>query len=188
MTAAHDGLTQFYPRFGETYNHAPLSDWPKRFFFRPRDNRGNDANAIVEIGNLLPGNEERFYIVPDSGTQISKKSQQVIGRSGTHRFNEFARYKTAWDSGAGRALSSRSVAVMETFLGIVGDSIPTEPSIFLTRDGNLQLGWENSRGQRVELEFFPNHIEFFDEKSGIERIVPLSLTAIVDLNSAIAAA
>lgn len=98
---------------------------------------------------------------------LSQRANKVLGKSGAKRFEEFKEYQTGWDSGAGRALSLRSVAVMESFLNQAQLDI-REPSLFFTRAGNLQLGWEGADGSPIELEFYPNKIEYYIGQLSIE--------------------
>ena len=103
-------------------------------------------------------------------TNIEKLSQRVIniiGENGAKRFEVFKQYREGWDNGYGLPLSMRSTAVMESFL-YKFSNFKTEPSLFLTRNGNLQLGWENKYGQIAELEFYPDKIEYYMEALDIE--------------------
>lgn len=103
---------------------------------------------------------------------LSKKSIDLIGQHGLNRFLEFKQYKFGWDSGCGKELSSRSVAILEYFISRLGE-LPTEPSLFFTREGNLQLGWEDEEGKSIEVECFPSHIEYYIEATGAEDSVAL---------------
>lgn len=112
---------------------------------------------------------------------LSNNSQRIIGENGVRRFEEFKRYAEGWDYGRGRPLSAHSVATLEAFLRQVPELAAQEPSLFLTHDGNLQLGWEDAAGGAVELEFFPDRVEYYIESLQEEDSVGLGdLRRLVD--------
>jgi hypothetical protein len=92
---------------------------------------------------------------------IGEKAKRVIGTEGAKRIQEFKLYEKGWDSGKGERLSSMSVAVAETFLNLYPELSESQPSVFLTRSGNLQLGWEDQDDNPIEVEFFPNKVEYY---------------------------
>lgn len=103
---------------------------------------------------------------------LSKKSIRILGEYGYSRFKEFLDdYKDGWNFGEGKALSEYSIALLDLFLNKV-DSFPTEPSIFLTTEGYLQLIWEDKSGQEVMIDFSPTgfiyYIEDLDEEGEIQ--------------------
>jgi len=104
---------------------------------------------------------------------LSKRAKEIIGTNGVKRFNNFKLLESGWDCGKGEILSPHSVAAMNTFIadysGVIRDT-----SIFLTLDGNLQLQWKNLDGKYVEIEFFAEHMEYYDEASDDEGVVKLS--------------
>jgi hypothetical protein len=110
-------------------------------------------------------------LVPKS---LGDASKIVIGEHGLRRYEEFRRYHSGWDFGRGAPLSQRSVAAFESFVSQLPDLVRWEPSLFLTHQGNLQLGWENSDGSAAELEFFPDKIEYYLESLSEEGSVDLS--------------
>lgn len=94
------------------------------------------------------------------GTQsLSPKAVALIGENGLRRFQEFGKYPTGWDGCDSRPLNPLSIASCDFFANSLFNA-PHEPSIFMTRRGNLQLGWEAKDGSRIELEFLPSKIEF----------------------------
>ena len=93
-----------------------------------------------------------------------------LGENGVDRVREFKTYKDGWDSGKGAALNGKSEDNLRSFLRSRGEEFPTRPSVFLTRAGNLRLSWENRDGNGIELEFFPNEIEYFLESSEEEGV------------------
>lgn len=111
--------------------------------------------------------------VYQSTDKLTRRAFDVLGQNGAARYEDFKSYPDGWDNGVGARLSSRSTAVMETFFGVFSD-FDTRPSVFLTREGNLQLAWENSNGERIELEFYPDHIEYYIESREEEGEVEVS--------------
>jgi len=91
-----------------------------------------------------------------------------LGKNGVARVKEFKTYKDGWDSGKGRALNEKSEENLHSFLRSKATGFPTRPSVYLTPAGNLRLIWEKRGGECVELEFFPDGIEYFFESSGRE--------------------
>jgi hypothetical protein len=85
---------------------------------------------------------------------LSKKSLATLGQHGVRRYEEFWSYPDGWDFGEGKALSTTSIELMDAFLRDC-DGFQGTPSVFLTRAGNLMLGWEDAQGEPIELEFGP---------------------------------
>jgi hypothetical protein len=104
---------------------------------------------------------------------ISENSKRVIGENGVKRFEEFRHYHDGWDYSRGKALSPRSVATFEVFLRLVPELAAVEPSLFLTPEGNLQLGWEDSNGGSVEVDFLLHGVEYYLDTAGEEGTVRL---------------
>jgi len=101
------------------------------------------------------------------------QAKQVLGLNAVKRFDLFKQYKSGWDVGRGLPLSLHSVAVMEAFISFFND-FRQEPSLFLTPEGNLQLGWEDKDNNSVEIEFFPDRIEYYIESFDEEQAIPLT--------------
>ena len=94
---------------------------------------------------------------------------ELLGAHGVSRLSEFRSYNRGWDNGKGAALSANSEKQFTSFIEqFAAELSKVRPSVFLTREGNLQLGWEDKRGKAVEVEFFPSHIEVFVESSNEE--------------------
>jgi len=104
--------------------------------------------------------------------ELSSAARAILGPNGTARFDEFKSYPQGWDFGYGQPLSSASIASLDYFLALFGE-FSTRPSLFLTRLGNLELAWEDGVG-RIELEFFPNKVQYFLEANDEESEVPIS--------------
>lgn len=95
-------------------------------------------------------------LVPASSpaSLLSKNALATLGQHGVRRYEEFWSYRDGWDFGEGKALSLASIELMDVFLRHYADFQST-PSLFLTRAGNLMLGWEDAQGEPIELEFGP---------------------------------
>lgn len=111
--------------------------------------------------------------IAKSVRELSEKSSLLIGENGVDRFKKFIKLKKGWDGDEGKILDSQSVASFECFVGCCEEIIPEEPSIFLSNRGYLQLGWEDAGGNKIEVEFFPRMIQYFNEADGREIEVPI---------------
>ncbi|MFZ2448108.1 MAG: hypothetical protein WAW37_17255 [Syntrophobacteraceae bacterium] len=99
----------------------------------------------------------------------------ILGSNATDRLEEFKNYDHGWDSGKGEPLSQISIAFVDTFANKYSELRNRVPSLFLTREGNLQLSWEDEDGQPVEVEFFPDRLEYYvgrTEEEGAINIDP----------------
>lgn len=135
--------------------------------------QSTDTNCFVQI--IYPyfrEPEKPLETVFVNIDQLSKKTATILGKNGLERFETFKKYSKEWDGGYSLPLSNRSIAVMEYFINQFSE-FNNEPSLFLTPNGNLQLGWENTHGQVIELEFYPDKIEYYIEALEIEGKVNL---------------
>lgn len=130
------------------------------------------VQGIPQPEKSQPGERRRSFarVVTEV---LSEDSKRILGENGLRRFEEFKHYHFGWDSGNGKPLSSRSVAVFQSFLKQWPELAECEPSLFLTHQGNLQLGWKDAHDNVVELEFFPDKIEFYLEYLSEEGSVQL---------------
>lgn len=99
--------------------------------------------------------------------ELGNTAKRAIGELGSARFTNFLNYKDGWDGGTAKRLSYESVAVFESFLAKYSE-FATEPSLFLTRNGNLKLGWEDASGSSIEIEFKPDSFSYFIEQNNEE--------------------
>lgn len=145
-----------------------------------REERAWSPDTIYKIIQAIVQNQEKSPVLA-SVNKLSEKAKGILGANGLKRFETFKKYRWGWDGGNAIPLSNCSTAVMEYFINRFLKFMK-QPSLFLTTNGNFQLGWENSRGQKVELEFFSDKIEFFIEaldeegeinlvESGISRLI-----------------
>lgn len=130
-------------------------------------------HVLQQVKTTLDAADGGLYRTRDD-SPISAHAEAVIGPNGAARIREFWTYPAGWDFGEGNPLSPVSVALFESFLSVYPD-FDRKPSVFLTREGNLALAWEDSAGDRVEVEFAPAGIELYlatsDEESvyGVEK-------------------
>ena len=131
-------------------------------------------NSAVSDGGISPvlwfcsrgvGKEllEVFQSI-DANDDLDPKTKELLGADGLARY-EMLRASTP--STGERPMSDLSVAVMSAFVASLND-LNFEPSLFLTNAGNLEFGWDDSNGNQISLEFFPDKIEYYIEKSDDE--------------------
>ena len=106
---------------------------------------------------------------------LSEAAIQILGENGQRRFQEFRQYQPGWNVGQGAPLSIRSATVLDKFLTQLPDLVAYQPSLFLTHDGNLELGWEDSNGDAMEIEFWPDRVSYYFEGLDQERTVRLEV-------------
>lgn len=109
----------------------------------------------------------------NSPNELGTNAIKIIGGNGLRRFEQFKEYDEGWEFGTGKPLSSDSIASFNLFCEQFSEPIPNEPSLFLTREGNLQLGWEDKEANKIEFEFFPDKIEYYIEALDDEGVVEL---------------
>lgn len=105
---------------------------------------------------------------------LSSEALLVVGENGKHRFDEFKRHKDGWFGGKGREMSKYSLAVFESFITKIPELKLFHPSLFLTLAGNIELGLEDKSNQSMEIEFYPDKIEYFIESFGEESSIGLA--------------
>ena len=137
------------------YRQRPNTDVPNQ----------HRAKIAAEVGELKA-----------NGTRpsLSRDAQRTLGKSGARRFEEFTRYPLGWYGGRGKKLSIYSVAVFEGFVTHIPMIRERNPALFLTLDGNLSLGFSGIDETRIELEFFPDKIEYYFESNDEEGSVGLA--------------
>lgn len=104
---------------------------------------------------------------------LSELAVRALGDQGRRRFESFRRYPDGWGGGKGKQLSTASVAMFERFVRRVPDIGKVRPSLFLTFQGNLQLGWKDKEQRDIEIEFTPNRWEYYLESRDAEGSVTI---------------
>ena len=109
-----------------------------------------------------------------STDDLPQDIQDKIGENSYIRYKEFRDYyKDGWGYENGKSLNASSTASFISFLRLCADKDFSTASLFLTVDGNLQLVWEDADNCEIDLEFFPDRIEYYmekTEKDGVIRI------------------
>lgn len=118
-----------------------------------------------------PGHNRQRPTRQHSLTRLSEQVINIIGENGQRRFQEFIKYPDGWAGGQGKPLSAGSVNTLEQFLRHLPELAAYRSSLFLGYEGNLQLSWKDVRGGDVEIEFFPNRLEYFAESLNEEKSV-----------------
>ena len=156
---------------------APISAGVLSFGGYPADLEANTLTIrIASPSTKLASTRYDFRYEDQSSKESSAVAQvfmdpiyEVLGSHGVSRLDEFRHYCQGWDNGKGTALSPASEKRFTTFLRKFASELgKVRPSVFLTREGNLQLGWEDKSSKAVEVEFLPDHIEVFIESSNEE--------------------
>jgi hypothetical protein len=109
--------------------------------------------------------------VSTAGFELADATVRILGENGLARFREFRSYGNGWDFGEGEALSPTSIQRMERFLEAYSD-FHRRPSLFLTRRGNLMLGWEDEADNPIELEFESEGYLLCRASTDEERVYP----------------
>ena len=100
------------------------------------------------------------YEIAETIAQAHKTLISKIGENAAERFSNMTEYHDNWGGNNEKCLSPYSVRTMCMFLDAV-DKFDTVPSIFLTNEGTLQLGWEDADGNEIEIDFLPDLIYYY---------------------------
>ena len=152
----------------------------------------NQGFSSFPVFNLLSNNENTKSLFDDSKQKkqlleaekiepkqkdnlvLSRDVIAIIGVNGKRRFDEFKSYPDNWYGGKGKKLSNWSVSIFESFIKNLPELRLFRPSLFLTLGGNLSLSWEDKKGNSIEVEFYPNKIEYYLESANEESDIKLS--------------
>lgn len=137
----------------------------EEYFEKSKDNIPKQERGFLEIEVVEPKRKEKF--------NLSREAVAIIGENGRRRFEEFKKYPKGWYGGKGKKISDWSVSNFERFINNLPELKQFRPSLFFTLEGNLQLGWEDRNGQNIEIEFYPDKIEYFIESLNEESSVGL---------------
>jgi hypothetical protein len=140
-----------YVNINDWIEQAPVSNW----------------NCLVYgEGNCSP-------VIISSTEGYSQKLAEIIGQNGISRIESFKRYQEGWNFGVGNPLSLASLGALEYFISQY-NSFECEPSVFLSDNGNLILGWESVTRGSIELEFWQEKIEYFVEDLNVEGTIGIN--------------
>lgn len=132
---------------------------------------------------VLPSFNDPILNIIKPVDNLGTAAKRILGDHACDRLSSFLSYPPGWAGGKGKTVSTYSLGLLESFLleRIVFD---TEPSLFFTREGFLQLSWESKNGHKIEIEFRGDRIEYFLEKNNSEGSLPSTnegLQALVNL-------
>ncbi len=139
------------------------------------------SSKTIETGN----NHRNYYIESSYMNEEIYEAvlKKVLGDNGLKRIAEFKKLTQGWDGKTGQPMSLESLRLMKTFL-IQNNIQLVSPSVFMSSEGYLVLGWEDQSGGSVELEFCKDQIGFFFEsldKEGHESIQGSGIKKILEL-------
>lgn len=139
-------------------------------FHSPKDYT-NQTQEILEVEISEP----KRKIEPDRNKLIlSREVINIIGENARNRFNEFKTYPNGWYGGKGKEISRRSIFTFEQFIKSLPELRRARPSLFMSLEGNLSLGWKDKNGQSIEVEFYSDKAEYFIESLNEESEIRLS--------------
>lgn len=152
-----------------------LSVFPTPFI----SNRRNADEELKSTKDYTNQNPKIFEVEISEPKQknnvlLSREVIAIIGENAKNRFNEFKTYPNGWYGGQGKKVSRSSVFTFEQFVKSLPELRRARPSLFLTLEGNLSLGWEDRNGQSIEVEFYPDKAEYFIENLNEESETKLS--------------
>lgn len=136
---------------------------PQQFPYQLSDNL-RDEGPVLGVRPAAPSEGEREELL------LSKLGPKGWGR--VHHFRHY--YSAGWGDGAGTPLSPRALETFYRFIEAATFTGSTRPSVFLTDQGGIELCWEDSSGNAVQVEFRPNEIEFFVEARHDEGTLPVN--------------
>lgn len=132
----------------------------------------NSKVSIIPVSDRIWNSEFRIDEKGISFQDLGKVTKMVLGHEGVDRLNKFRQYEAGWNFGEGLSLSSKSLSTMEYFID-QSFSFKVSPSIFMSNEGNLLLGWEDNAGKKIELEFQDESIGYFIESLDEENEIVL---------------
>lgn len=123
-----------------------------------------DETVLLGVRRAAPSEGDREELL------LSKLGAKGWGR--LHHFRHY--YSGGWGDGSGKPLSPRALETFYRFLESATFPENSEPSLFLTDAGCIELCWEDLSGKAVQVEFKPDEIEFYLEARQIEDSIPNS--------------
>ncbi len=138
----------------------------EKLFENPKNNIPKQERELLEVEVVEPKQKENFI--------LSREATAIIGENGKRRFEEFRTYPNGWYGGKGKKISKWSILNFERFVKEIPELKLFRPSLFLTLEGNLSLGWKDKNEQSIEIEFYPDKIEYFIETLDEEASIHLA--------------
>jgi len=107
--------------------------------------------------------------IPAKATGLSLAASDALGAHGADRLASFAALEDGW-AGDGRAMRFESLSALNAFFS-EGPEFPSVPSVFLLKDGSLQVVGESASGGAVEIDFRSDGIYYYSESTDAEGLV-----------------
>jgi|SRR5450631_2952480 len=126
----------------------PVTRIPTRYPVEFVDS-SRSVRLIVEAGSALD----------DLQLVVRRK----LGFWASRRLKRLANYSAGWDGHKAEAVRPGSAALAAGFLTMV-EKFPSDPSIFLSREGCITLSWEDKAGAVVEISFDSFDFEVHSQK------------------------
>jgi hypothetical protein len=124
-----------------------------------------DESLVLGVRQAAPSEADREELL------IEKLGAKGWGR--IHHFRNY--YSSGWGDGAGQPLSPR--ALESLFLFLEKAHFAMSPSVFLTDRGGIELCWENTPGNSIQVEFTREGVEFYKSATKEEGWIPLEKLA-----------
>ena len=101
-----------------------------------------------------------------------------LGARGWGRIHHFRNhYNQSWGERRGEPLSPRALDGLTRFVTRATFPVSSQPSVFLTDHGSLELCWEDAQGTARQVEFRADGIDYFVAATGEEETVGLDRMA-----------
>ncbi len=122
---------------------------------------------ILDTSGSIPW--QNLFRVPCERMDVDLVIADRLGSAGLKRLNSFRSLKPGWDFGAGAAMSDVALFHAADFLKKATFPAGVKPpSLFMNKEGNLELGWESSDDKRIYVEFSADAISVYRESSDTE--------------------
>lgn len=135
--------------------------------------------SILGDSSLLRGqtetevDEQKLTLVGSHAVyQLPRLIKQVLGRKAYRRIKRFQKYEPGWADAESYPLSPQSQVLLYLFL-LQKPQFPTNPSVFMTRDGFLELAWEDRSDCRIHAVFGNQFVELLDDAGEEIKLLPV---------------
>lgn len=103
---------------------------------------------------------------------VTDRIRDFLGERGVERLEKLMLLEDGWDCGRGEAFSRLSLALLDYFLVLFKTREDKPRSVFLTPEGNIELQWEDEKGNDIVVEFAGEKFEYYFESAGDEGMFP----------------
>lgn len=140
----------------------------------------SNSESLFKEHHFVPKQKETALDFEETASKrnsrlvLSEAALTVLGENGEHRFDEFKSYREGWYGGKGGKLKPGSVFFLNRFTLFFPQLKFHKPSLFMTLEGNLSIGFEDKEGNSVEIEFFSDRAEYYLESSEEENFTKLA--------------